>query len=137
MISRQQRRPNRRREVLGKMASYVRTEIDPSKLPHAQKYEIADLRLQEQAKDEANSVGDFVSNRIQSIDDLRSNALKMGLYKLAIERFSGRIPAGMIRIFVDAALAGEMSARREQAALKAKLKAASSKNDQSRVSSAA
>lgn len=127
MISRSRVGRRQRRDPLGKVASVVRTEFDPSRLPHAQKYEIADLRLQERAKDEANSIGDFVSNRIQSIEDLRSNALKMALYTKAIERFSDRIPAGMIRMFVDAALEAERSSRREQEATRRTLAEASSK----------
>jgi hypothetical protein len=81
------------------------------------KAEIADLRLQEQSKDEANRVGDFVSNRITSLNNsaITSNAVKMGLYRAAIERFSD-IPAPYVRIFVDASIKAELQGRAEIAA---------------------
>jgi hypothetical protein len=78
------------------------------------KAEIADLRLQEQSKDEANRVGDFVSNRITSLTNaqITSNAVKSGLYRAAIERFDD-IPAFFVRIFVDASIKAELQGRAE------------------------
>lgn len=116
-----------RREPLASMARVVSTDYMPSAgtLRGAASYEIADLRLQERAKQEANMVGDFVSNHVVSVDVI-SNPVKMFLYKAAIERFLTMLPAGMIRIFVDAAIAAEMQTRREVAAARAKQQRATS-----------
>jgi hypothetical protein len=78
--------------------------------------EIRDLRVWEQSVDEAKCVGDFVSNRITSLDEITGNAVKMGLYRAAIQHFQDRIPANFVRLYVDAAIEAELSVRREVAA---------------------
>lgn len=123
-----------RRDPLGKVASFINTEFDPRSIPYDRQMEIMDLKLRERSSQEANAVGDFVSNRIQSVEDLNSNALKMRLYQMAVEHFRDKLPAGMIRMFVDAALQSEMAERRKQAAAKRALAEAASKKTEAVVS---
>lgn len=73
------------------------------------------LRMTEAAIALNNDIADFSVYFFQSVPVI-SNALKTAVYKAAIERFSKRAPAGMIRALVDATIRWEFTARQETAA---------------------
>lgn len=102
-----------RRPPLMKIASYVTTEVAAS---GARNWEIQDLRLRERSLQEANEVGDFVSNMVASIEEIDSNPVRMSLYRGAMERFGHKLPPDMVRLFVDASIKAELRTRREVAA---------------------
>jgi effector-binding domain-containing protein len=104
------------------MNGVVSTELDTRKLPGHRIAEIRDLRLREQSVDEGNRVGDFVSNRVSSIEHIEANPVKTWLYKEAIAHFTD-IPAQYVRLFVDASIEAERSIRNEVAASRAALEA--------------
>ncbi len=101
------------------------TPVVVERLSHFQQHEIGDLRRRERAHEECHVVADFVSNRLVDVDDI-SNAQKMTIYRAAIEHFANRLPPQVTRVFVDAAIRAELSARAEVAALRRK-KAGSAK----------
>lgn len=89
----------------------------------ADERELKWLRAKEREIDLPNRIADHVAYLLLPEIPKISNATKMSAYKSAIDQFSAEMPAGMVRMFVDAMIAKLQDDHRKMLAHRAKAEA--------------